>query len=141
MKKTITLFSLLLLAGFVGLGLVHASEGYKYISAKELSARLDTGAPMIIIDICSVEQFAEGHIKGSMETNAYPVKTDAERARLAELLPKVKSTSEDVVVVCPRGGGGAKRTVEYYKSNGVEENRLLILEKGMTGWPYETEKK
>lgn len=96
---------------------------------------------MIIINICPVEQFAKGHIKGSLETNAYPVKTKEEKARLAEYLPKIKASTDDVVIVCPRGGGGAKRTFDFYKSSGIEEKRLLILEKGMNKWPYETEKK
>jgi rhodanese-related sulfurtransferase len=96
---------------------------------------------MIIIDICPAEQFAKGHIKGSIETNAYPVKTDAEGARLAELLPKIKASSEDVVIVSPKGGGGAKKTVDYHKTKGVDENRMLILVKGMNEWPYEMEKK
>ncbi len=95
---------------------------------------------MIIIDICSAEQFAKGHIKGSIETNAYPVKTDAEKAQLAEHLPTITSSTDDIIVVCPKGGGGAKRAVDYYKSEGIDANRLLILEKGMNGWPYETEK-
>jgi rhodanese-related sulfurtransferase len=38
---------------------------------------------MILLDICPVEQFAKGHIPGSIETNAYPVDTDEQRARLA----------------------------------------------------------
>jgi len=41
----------------------------------------------------------------------------------------------------PGGGGGAKRTVDCYKSKGVAEDRLLILEKGMDAWPYEKEAK
>jgi len=77
--------------------------------AKDLNARLTARSPMIIIDICPAEQFAKGHIKGSIETNAYPVKTDAERARLVELLPKIKASSEDVFIVCPKGGGGLKK--------------------------------
>ncbi|MRR39060.1 rhodanese-like domain-containing protein, partial [bacterium] len=35
-----------------------------------------------------------------------------------------------------RGGGGAKSTCDYLKSRGVDENRLLILEKGSEGWPW-----
>lgn len=31
--------------------------------------------------------------------------------------------------------------MDYYKSQEVDENRLLIVEKGMNGWPYETEQK
>jgi hypothetical protein len=38
-------------------------------------------------------------------------------------------------------GGGAKNTFDFYKSNGVEEKRLLILEKGMDKWLYEEKNK
>jgi hypothetical protein len=39
------------------------------------------------------------------------------------------------------GGGGAKNTVDYYTSVGVDEKRMLILERGIYNWPYETGKK
>jgi hypothetical protein len=57
------------------------------------------------------------------------------------VLPKIESSADDVVIVCPKGGGGAKKTYDFYKSKGVDEKRLLILEKGMGGWPYKTESK
>jgi hypothetical protein len=41
----------------------------------------------------------------------------------------------------PEGRRGAKKTVDYYKTKGVDENRMLILVKGMNEWPYEMEKK
>jgi rhodanese-related sulfurtransferase len=96
---------------------------------------------MVLVDICVVEQFAKGHIPGSIETNAYPVETDEQRQNLAKVLPKIQESAGDVVIVCPRGGGGAKKTFDFYKSQGVDEKRLLILEKGMDKWPYETEAK
>ncbi len=138
MRKAILAVSLLLLAAGWGWA---ATAGYNYIKAEELQKRITAKSPMMIVDICPVEQFATGHIKGSIETNAYPVKTDEEKAKLAKLLPKIKASSEDIVIVCPRGGGGATNTVDYYKANGVQEKRMLILEKGMDKWPYEKEKK
>mgnify|MGYP002400403130 CR=1 FL=1 len=139
MSRTIGVISMLLLV--TGLGWAASSDGYNYIAADALQKRITGGSPMIIIDICPVDQFAAGHIKGSIETNAYPVKTEAEKARLATYLPKIKAASEEVVIVCPKGGGGAKNAFDFYKSNGVEEKRRLILEKGRGKWPYETEKK
>jgi rhodanese-related sulfurtransferase len=138
-KRTIGVISMLLLVA--GLGWAASSDGYNYIAPDTLQKRITEGSPMILIDICPVDQFAAGHIKGSIETNAYPVKTDEEKARLAKYLPKIKASSEDVIIVCPRGGGGAKNTFDFYKSSGVEEKRMLILEKGMDKWPYEKEKK
>ena len=115
--------------------------GYQYISAPQLQERLKSKSPMVLVDICVVEQFAKGHIPGSIETNAYPVETDEQRQSLAKVLPKIQASADDVVIVCPRGGGGAKKTFDFYKSQGVDEKRLLILEKGMDKWPYETEAK
>jgi rhodanese-related sulfurtransferase len=138
-KRTVGVISMLFFVA--GVGWASSSDSYNYIAADALQKRITGGSPMILIDICPVDQFAAGHIKGSIETNAYPVKTDAEKARLAKYLPKIKAASEDVIIVCPRGGGGAKNTFGFYKSNGVEEKRLLILEKGMDKWPYEKEKK
>jgi hypothetical protein len=56
-------------------------------------------------------------------------------------MTKITASANDVVTVCPKGGGGAKNTVDYYKSKGVSEKRLLILEKGMSEWPFEKESK
>lgn len=116
-----------------------ADQGdYKYISASDLQERLQKKSPMILVDICVVEQFAKGHIAGSIETNAYPVETEDQRQGLAKALPQILASQDDVIIVCPRGGGGAKKTFDFYKSQGVDPKRLLILEKGMDKWPYET---
>ena len=96
---------------------------------------------MILVDICTVEQFAKAHIPGSIETNAYPVETDEQRAALGHLLPQIQKSSDDVIILCPRGGGGAKRTYDFYKANGVAESRLLILKNGVEKWPFATEAK
>ena len=120
--------------------LAHAM-GYNYISQDEMRSRIDAKDQMTIVDICPIDQFDKGHLPGSVETNAYPVKTDEERAKIAKVLPEIKSSTEDVVIVCPGGRGGAKRTYDYYVEQGVAESRLFILEKGMNGWPYQTESK
>lgn len=118
-----------------------SAADYNFISQDDMKQRLDSGSSMTIVDICPVDQFAKGHVPGSIETNAYPVKTDEERAKLHAVLPQLTSSSDDVVIVCPGGGGGAKRAYDYYQENGVDASRLLILEKGMNGWPYQTEPK
>ena len=92
---------------------------------------------MTIIDIQPAADFRKQHFRGSIETNAYPVKSAEERQRLDKSLPQLAATGEDVVVVCPRGGGGAKGAYDYLKGRGIAENRLFILEGGMQGWPYQ----
>ena len=49
---------------------------------------------------------------------------------------QILAGKDDVVIVCPAGGGGARNTYEFLKSQGVPESRMRILEKGQKGWPY-----
>jgi rhodanese-related sulfurtransferase len=137
--KRLSLVLLVFLLSTVSAWSAWTKDGYHYISAEDVQKRLNHGPAMILVDICSVEQFSKGHVAGAIETNAYPVKTEQEKASLAKVLPTIQASAEDVVIVCPRGGGGAKNTVDFYKSQGVAEERLLILDKGMDNWPYETQ--
>ncbi|BCS86929.1 rhodanese-like domain-containing protein [Pseudodesulfovibrio sediminis] len=114
------------------------ASDYKYISQDDMRTHLDNHDAVTIVDICPMEQFAKGHLPGSIETNAYPVKTDEERAKLDAIMPKLTTSTDDIVIICPGGAGGAKRTYDFYKAKGVDESRLFILEKGMNGWPYQT---
>lgn len=127
-----------LLATLLISGASFAAAGeYTFISAAEMQSRLSSGEPVTIIDIQIEEEFAHKHIKGALPTYAYPVKGDADRAKLDPSIVKLKANSDSVVIVCPRGGGGAKRTFDYLVQQGISAERLLILEKGQSGWPYE----
>ncbi len=112
------------------------SGGYQYISADELNKRLQNGDAMVLLDICPADEFAEGHIAGSIETNAYPTQTEEERGRLNNGLAALQAGDEDIIIICPGGGGGAKRTVDYYKAQGIAEKRFYILENGLRKWPH-----
>lgn len=130
---------LFVLMSTVSAGAFWSSGGYNYMAAEEVQKRLSNGPAMILVDICPADQFSKGHIAGSIETNAFPVETEEQRTRLGEVVPQIQASTDDVVIVCPRGGGGAKRTYDFYKSQGVAEERLFILEKGLEKWPYETQ--
>lgn len=138
MKKAVLILLTLMMSALFGATWATSADAYKYITVENLNTRLGAGSPMILVDICPVEQFAKEHIEGSLETNAYPVETEAEKARLAEYLPALQASSDDVIIVCPRDGSGAKRTVYYYKANGIVENRTFILERGLDKWPLQT---
>ena len=108
----------------------------KYVKPEDFKMWLESGKKLIIVDIQPAEDFKKHHFKGSIETNAYPVKTDEEKKRLDRVLPLIMSSSDDIVIICPRGRSGAINTYEYLKSKGVSEKRLYILEGGIAGWPY-----
>lgn len=115
----------------------HAWSNYNYLSADELKAWLEAAKPMLIVDIQEKKDFAVHHIKGSLETNAYPVKSDHDRQTIDPALKLYhQNSSQAVVVVCPRGKGGAKRAYTYLAEKGVAKDKLFILTGGMGGWPF-----
>ncbi|MFZ5998134.1 MAG: rhodanese-like domain-containing protein [Nitrospirota bacterium] len=97
---------------------------------------METKRPVIIVDIQLADDFKEHHFKDSIETNAFPAKSEEEKKKLDKAVEKIKATQDDVVIVCPRGRSGASNSYEYIKSKGIPENRLYILEGGIAGWPY-----
>lgn len=110
------------------------APGYPMISAADLEARLQAGEPTHIVDIQVEDEFSSHHIRGAIATHAYPVKTDADRAKLDAVVEQLLADDAPVVIVCPRGAGGATRTYDYLQSRKVPSERLLILEKGQQGW-------
>lgn len=112
------------------------AESYNYITPDEVREDLSSGRALMILDIQVEDEFKEHHLPGSVATYAFPVKTDTDRAKLNQSLALQKETNQKVVIVCPRGKGGAKRSYDFFKEHGVSDEKLVILEKGMSGWPY-----
>lgn len=116
--------------------LVNAS-GYQYVSAEELKGWLTAEQSVMLVDIQVEKEFAAHHIAGSLETNAFPVKSGADRQRIDPALKLHQANNYGaVVVVCPRGKGGAKRAYDYLSQTGVVDDKLYILTGGMDKWPY-----
>lgn len=113
-----------------------AALAANYIEPQELKELLDKKQPVILVDIQPAADFEKQRIVGSIETNAFPAKSDEEKARLDKTLPIIKASKDPVVVVCPRGKSGAKNSYEYLMKQGVAEDRLQILDGGIAEWPY-----
>lgn len=126
-----TLAALLLLSLGSSAG---AAEPFRYMGALELEKRLKAREPVIVFDIQVEPEFTKHHIKGAKPTYAYPVKSAEDKAKLDAALDAVTSSPAPVVIVCPRGAGGAERTYQYLQEGGVAPERLYILEKGQAGW-------
>ena len=131
MKKLLIIMA----AFFLALSPALASD-YNYISPEKVKTWIETKKPFTIVDIQVTDEFKAHRLPNSTATYAYPVKTDAERAQLEDAIRSSMEKDTPVVVVCPRGGGGAKRCYDYMKAKNVPEDRLLILKGGMGGWPY-----
>ena len=111
-------------------------QQFNYLEADQFKEWLSTEKPVIIVDIQVKNEFAAHHFPNSIETNAFPVKTEAQQKMIDQAVIAYEKSGYDVVVVCPRGGGGAKRCYSYLKSRGVPEKKLTILKGGVEKWPY-----
>ncbi len=111
-------------------------EKFNYLEPDQFKEWLDTNKPVIIVDIQVKDEFTAHHFQNSIETNAFPVKTDSDLQSIDPAITLFKRTGHDVVVVCPRGGGGAKRCYSHLKSQGVPVAKLTILKGGVAKWPY-----
>jgi rhodanese-related sulfurtransferase len=130
MKKIVSLLFILALA-------VPALAGdYNYVSPETVKNWIETATPAMIVDIQVEDEFKIHHIKGATATFAYPVKSESDRSKLDQAVGEAKGNTLPVVIVCPRGKGVAKRAYDHMAAQGVAADRLLILEKGMGGWPY-----
>lgn len=113
-------------------------SSFNYLDQETFKEWLTTDKPVIIVDIQVADEFALHHFPNSIETNAFPVKTVEQQKRIDQAVTAYKATGHDVVVVCPRGGGGAKRCYSYLQSQGVPDDKLTILKGGIDKWPYKT---
>lgn len=109
-----------------------------YVNPDVFKQWLETGKNLVIVDIQPADAFAKQHFKGSIETNAFPAKTDEEKKRIDKAFTEIQASTTDVVVICPRGRSGASNTYDYLKAKGISENRLYILEGGIEGWPHKS---
>lgn len=112
------------------------AQAANFVKPDELKEMFLQKKDVIILDIQPAKEFEQHNFFGSLETNAFPAKSPEEKAKLDKTLPTIKASNAPVIIVCPRGKGGAKNSYEYLLSQGVPEDRLLILEGGMTAWPF-----
>ena len=120
--KKLFLYPLLLLS-FLSTGAFF--QNFNYLEADQFKEWITTEKPVIIVDIQVKNEFTAHHFPNSMETNAFPVKTEAQKKMLDQAVKTYEQTGYDVVVVCPRGGGGAKRCYSYLQSRGIPEKKQI----------------
>lgn len=128
---------MLLVLLIIGCATTAIAGSYSYVDQDQFKQWLGYKKKMAIVDIQLPAEFQKHHFKGALETGAFPVKSVEDKEKLDKVMPRLLESQNDVVVVCPRGGGGAKNTYDYLKEKGISEKRIFILEKGMQGWPYQ----
>lgn len=134
-KLGLLLGALIISSSLIHAGMLDMFKDYNYITAEETATLIkDKPESIVIVDIQEKEGFAKEHLKGAISTYAYPVKKQDELDRLAKLLPNIKA-DQKVIVICPRGAGGAERASDFLRKNGIKKENLFTLKNGQEGWP------
>ena len=111
-------------------------DAFNWVEPDQFKQWLEAKKPMILVDIQDKPSFAAHHFPGSIETNAFPVESEAEQKRLDSAVVAFKQGDGQDVVVISRRDDDAKRACDYLKTQGVPENKLFILTGGVEKWPY-----
>ena len=108
---------------------------YNFIDSDSLIQSLQEKKPVHLVDIQKKNDFLQHHFFGSVETGAYPVKSEQDLSRIKEVIHDLQATDKPVVIIGPRGTRAAGRAYEYLLELGIAAQRLAILQKGIRGWP------
>jgi len=136
-KKTILLsFMIIAISCAFSFNISSADEAYRYVSPIEVVEYIELNEPLCLLDVQSKNEFEKHHIVGSTPTYAYPVATRPDKQKLDVAVDEIKDKKFPIVLICPRGGGAARRSYDYLKSVGIREERLFILWGGIEGWNY-----
>ena len=114
---------------------------WQMISPEDMKKVLETddSTDYQIIDIQA--DYKKGHLPNSISVRAYPVDTEELEKLVVDNADQFKDGDNPIYVVCPGGGGGAKRTISLLIDEGIDESRLFIVENGAKKWPYKDDNK
>ena len=116
---------------------------WQMISPEDMKKVLETddSTDYQIIDIQPEDDYKKGHLPNSISVPAYPVDTEELEKLVVDNADQFKDGDHQIYVVCPGGGGGAKRTISLLIDEGIDESRLFIVENGAKKWPYKDDNK
>lgn len=112
------------------------SFAYNLMEPEDLKVRMDSGQPLILLDIQPENAYREHHFYGSLATYAYPAKNELETRNLEEAVNVYETNRYDIVIIGPMGGRAAQRTHDFLAGRGIPEEQLFILKGGISQWPY-----
>jgi thiosulfate/3-mercaptopyruvate sulfurtransferase len=114
------------------------AKDYNYISPQEFKARLAAGdvdqGKLLVFSTQNHKEFSSGYLPVAIQTFSRPLESEDDYRKLDIVLARAKATTEDIVVICPRGGSGATRSYDYLQKNGIDAGRMFILTKGQEAY-------
>jgi rhodanese-related sulfurtransferase len=109
---------------------------WQFKTADEVKELIETNADVLYLDIQPEEDYNKGHLPNTIASYAYPVDSEELENKVRDSVAELKNSEAPIVVICPGGGSGAKRTISVLIEEGIDASRLFILEDGAKGWPY-----
>ena len=123
---------LLLLALVIVLGVAaikfytHHDAGFRQLSAEDAKTRLDSGAPLVLLDVRTREEFDSGHISGAL---CLPVESIG-----AEAPVELPDKDAEILIYCRSG----RRSAEAAKKLTKLGYTNVCDFGGIQDWPYGT---
>ncbi|MFP7755383.1 rhodanese-like domain-containing protein [Thermodesulfobacteriota bacterium B35] len=106
-----------------------------YVDATQFKQWLAEKRPLILADIQKLPDYRKHHFYGAIGTTAYPVKSDADRSKLAAVVEMFRKTGNMVVIIGPRGKASARRAFVFLVEQGIPGDKIVILTGGIHDWP------
>jgi len=131
--KRITWFTTILL--IMSAEIVTANLTFNYIDSDDFMTMLNDKKPVHMVDIQKKNDFLLHHFSRSIDTTAYPVKSEKDKNKIKAIIGELQATGDPVVIIGPRGTRPSRRAYTYLTEQGIAPERLAILEKGVRGWP------
>ena len=100
---------------------------YHKITAEEAKARIDSGDPLLIVDVRTAEEFAAGHIPGAINVPNEGI--------LDEMPVELPDKNAETLIYC-RSGRRSKEAADKLVAMGYT---AVYDFGGIIDWPYETE--
>lgn len=100
-----------------------AAEGVGVIEPKELKAKLDAKAEMLVIDVRTSEEFAEGHIPGAI---------NIPHTAMSERVKEIETRKAEPIVLYCRSGRRADLAAEELIEAGFPN--IMVLNGAIESW-------
>ena len=105
-----------------------APAEYQKITAEEAKARIDSGDPVVIVDVRTPEEFAAGHIPGAINVPNEGI--------LDEMPVELNDLNAEILLYC-RSGRRSSEAAHKLLAMGYTN---VYDFGGIIDWPYETER-
>ena len=124
--KQLLLLALVIVLGVAAIKLYTRHDaGFRKLSAEEAKARLDSGDPVVLLDVRTLEEFDSGHISGAL---CLPVESIG-----TEVPAELPDKDAEILIYCRSGRRSAEAAKKLVSVGYTDVTDFG----GIIDWPYE----